>query len=969
MSDVDTLASGNDAVCAGPVLGGRQGDPEVTSLSGPGEHRARILTAKLSLPHQGFVLSRPRLQALVRPVLAGGVVYLVAGPGYGKTAFIVDLLSSTEGRSVYYSLDENDRDPIRFLSYLMTGLGMAVPERRSSVSLGWAGREQGDETVLEMTAELQDFISACGDGATLIAIDDLHLVDSSAQVVGALELIARGLPPGWTLLLSSRRRVPFLLDSVNLGGRLVQLRSRELRLTPREVTAWARQNWGVQLQSSDARALWRLTEGWPAALVLLGQHLLAHGGDIGRKDILGVIAGGRDVSVYLERHILSALDSEAAEVMLGAALLPRVLFPRDETFLPGPPGLAQVVLEELVSRGFLVTRLGRHSYSIHPLVRGFAERQARQSEEGHDLIRRAAEHLNRVGEHHHAASLCLRAGHLQDAALPLRSLVLSSLNAAVHLARDDWLDLIPSTDDAADALDPWLLAAKARILQQQAEYADAAALYERAARLLSASGDKEGLLPVLLGSAFCLYNQGYWEKSLAVLTRCRSLASSRREKVETLVAEGNVLVSLCRWDEAVEDWERALALAPTTDRLYLTQRVHFHRSRLFYSLGHYRLARQWVERAMAGGAGSGSPSYAMALNGITILAYMTGDYEFARQRAVECAELIRSRGYAWMEASSALNQAAVAVAGWDYRLALSKIREAQTLATEAGDAEACFWAEEMLGDLCRRNKNARRAMEHHQIALEIVEKNRLAAFEKVRAQTAVGTDLAVLGREDEARASLEETVRLSRRWGLMSSLTPGLFYLGWLYARAGREHEAARSLVECMRLAREHGHVHFFSQEARVAVPILALCDRFDAGSFVREDIVPRLPERLQTYFHRLAEGKTYPTDVSLGPPRRSLSGPADVPYLSPTGRPSPATFAGIETLTDREREVLKLIALGMPNKQIADKLVITEKTVKTHSNHVYRKLGVTSRVQATLVFQSYQRARRAGEAGGRRRT
>jgi DNA-binding CsgD family transcriptional regulator len=175
--------------------------------------------------------------------------------------------------------------------------------------------------------------------------------------------------------------------------------------------------------------------------------------------------------------------------------------------------------------------------------------------------------------------------------------------------------------------------------------------------------------------------------------------------------------------------------------------------------------------------------------------------------------------------------------------------------------------------------------------------------------------------------------------------------------------------VECTRLAREHGHVHFFGQEARVAVPVLALCDRFDAGSFVREEILPRLPERLQTYFHRLAEGRMYPTDVSLGPPRRSLGGPADVSYVSPAGRQSPAAFVGIETLTDREREVLKLIAVGMSNKQIADKLVITEKTVKTHANHVYRKLGVTSRVQATLVFQSYQRARRAGGAGGRPRT
>lgn len=940
----------------------------VMSLSGATEQRARILAAKLNLPHQGFVLSRPRLQVLVRPVLAGGVIYLVAGPGYGKTAFIVDLLSSTNSHPVYYSLDEGDRDPVRFLSYLMTGLGMGVPEARSTVSLGWSERGEGNELVLDMTARLLDFMSTRGGESTLVALDDLHLVDTSAQVVSVLELITRGLPPGWTMLLSSRRRVPFALDSVNLGGRLVQLQSRELRLTPREVTAWARQNWEVQLQPSDARALWRLTEGWPAALVLLGQHLLSRGGDVSRKDIVGIVTRGRDLSAYLERHILSGLDPVAAQIMLSAALLPRVTFPRDEAFLPGSSGQAEAALEEFVSRGFLVMRVGRHSYSVHPLVRGFAERQAWQSNEGIDLVRRAAEHLDRVGEYHQAASLYLRAGHVQDAARPLRSLALSSLNAAVNFARDDWLDLIPPTDNAGDGLDPWLLVAKARILQQQAEYAGAAALYERAARLLSASGDKEGLLPVLLGSAFCLYNQGHWEDSLAVMTRCRSLASSHREKVEVLVAEGNVLVSLCRWDEAVENWERALVLAPTADRRSLTQRIHFHRARLFYSLGHYHLAKQWLEKAMGGGEGPRGPSYAMALNGATILAYLTGDYALAGRYADECMELVRTRGYAWVQMSGLLNQAAVAMGAWDYRSALTKIREAQTLAAATGDAEACFWAEDMLGDLCRRNKNALRALEHHQVALEVVEKSRLAAFEQVRALTAVGMDLAVLGRDKDARVSLEETVRLSRRWGLMSSLCPGLFYLGWLYAREGREHEAARSLLEATRVAGEHGHVHFFSQEARVAVPILALCDRFDSGSFVRESIVPRLPERLQTYFHRLAGGKVYPTDVPLGPPRGALTGQQGISALSPTDRLGPVALAGIETLTDREREILKMIALGMPNKVIGSKLFITEKTVKTHANHVYRKLGVASRVQATLVFQSYQRARRAGGAGGRSR-
>ena len=62
------------------------------------------------------------------------------------------------------------------------------------------------------------------------------------------------------------------------------------------------------------------------------------------------------------------------------------------------------------------------------------------------------------------------------------------------------------------------------------------------------------------------------------------------------------------------------------------------------------------------------------------------------------------------------------------------------------------------------------------------------------------------------------------------------------------------------------------------------------------------------------------------------------------------------------------MIALGMPNKVIGARLFISEKTVKTHANHIFRKLGVASRLQATLVFQSHQRAGAAGSAAAARR-
>ena len=64
-------------------------------------------------------------------------------------------------------------------------------------------------------------------------------------------------------------------------------------------------------------------------------------------------------------------------------------------------------------------------------------------------------------------------------------------------------------------------------------------------------------------------------------------------------------------------------------------------------------------------------------------------------------------------------------------------------------------------------------------------------------------------------------------------------------------------------------------------------------------------------------------------------------------GSGSPST---IHALTNREREVLELIAQGRTNKRIAFELGISEKTVKTHVGHLLAKLGVTDRTQAALL-------------------
>lgn len=86
---------------------------------------------------------------------------------------------------------------------------------------------------------------------------------------------------------------------------------------------------------------------------------------------------------------------------------------------------------------------------------------------------------------------------------------------------------------------------------------------------------------------------------------------------------------------------------------------------------------------------------------------------------------------------------------------------------------------------------------------------------------------------------------------------------------------------------------------------------------------------------------------------------PCDVMQLMNAAPPAEISSADkpcIDKLTPREEEVLTLVADGMPNKLIADRLTLSESTVKLHIHHVISKLGVHNRTEAALIFHEVQR-------------
>jgi LuxR family transcriptional regulator, maltose regulon positive regulatory protein len=874
------------------------------------------------------------------------------------------MLRRFQGPSAYLSLNVGDRDPSQLVTSVAMALQPMFPECAMLVGDTLGTCANLDRAAVDLAGVMLSRCLSVDPPPTFLALDDIYVLGQSGVAVEALERLVSNLPSRWTLVLASRQPLPLSLDHLRGRVHMVEVEPRYFRLTPTEIIAWAEQFWDMTLSLDDARMLWRLTEGWPVSLVLLGERVQGHlrtGADVRR-----LLKKGRQLNRYLTDNVFSSLDPFTSEVLLAASPLGRVIFPRDEPLFPGLSGEAEGELERLVERGFLVAMTGNRTFRLHPLVCAYAERELSAGRLGEAglVVLNAARHLERVGEPAAAVNLYLRVGELDSVRRLLRGLA-ASLDATSNHVRAEWLQGI--SDDLLLS-DPWLLMAKAQVLKGRGLHGEAAPLYRAAAREMERTGGGEGLVQAYLGEAFALFMTGRWEDSFASMERAERLAGSARERAEVLCAIGHLFAVKCQWDEAVERWEEALTVVPPEDRREFEVRVDNYRAHLFFLRGECATAAGWALRATPLSVGQQPVLYATTLNNAATALCSIGRYEEARLKAEAALALVKAKHLHFLEAPVHLSLAAVCLGQEKIRAGNAFIKTALEISRRAGDVEAEVWAIDMLGELCRRHGNPGQALVHHRTAANIAAANQFSTFELCRARCNVGIDLVVLGKIAEALPELEEAGRSARTADLIGLLMMCRLYEGWCRAKAGDEAAARDALDEAMALASRHHQVHFLAQEARVATPILALADRYGLGGFVRASILPVLTGRLTAYFEQMAAGPVYPTDVRLGHAANSRFRPVAIQAPAARDEDAERLDALMAQLTERELEILRLMALGMPNKVIAGRLFITEKTIKTHANNIYHKLDVRNRVQAVLMLQQSQRRRRHGLPAGETR-
>jgi LuxR family maltose regulon positive regulatory protein len=287
-----------------------------------------ILTTKLYIPPpRPNLVPRPRLvERLDEGLRLGRKLTLVSAPaGFGKTTLVTDWLCSKgkdiSSRSIaWLSLDEADNDPTRFFTYLIAALRQLDGEAgQAAQSLLGASQLPPVESL--MTLLISDVAAV---PAFVLVLDDYHLIHT-LLIHDAVEFLLTYQPPQMHLLIATRTDPPLPLPRLRVRGQMTEIRADDLRFTEEEAATFLNQALGLPLDAGQIAALEARTEGWIAGLQLAALSLQ----DCRDADAFIAAFSGDDRHVmdYLVEEVLHHRPPHVQTFLLQTSILQRLCGP------------------------------------------------------------------------------------------------------------------------------------------------------------------------------------------------------------------------------------------------------------------------------------------------------------------------------------------------------------------------------------------------------------------------------------------------------------------------------------------------------------------------------------------------------------------------------------------------------------------------------------------------------------------
>jgi LuxR family maltose regulon positive regulatory protein len=888
-----------------------------------------LLTTKLYIPptHPNLV-SRPRLIArLDEGLRLGRKLTLVSAPaGFGKTTLLSAWVHHIDAGVGWLALDEEDNDPARFWAYVIAALQTVTSDIGESVLHAFQAPQP-----LPMASVLTPLINEIAarpnsEGPYVLVLDDYHLITTVA-LHNALTFLLDHLPPNFHMVIATRADPPLPLARLRGRGQLTELRQADLRFTAEEATTFLARVSGRDLAAEAIAALEERTEGWITGLQLAALSMR------GREDIASFVsafAGShRYVLDYLTEEVLQRQPEAIQAFLLQTAILDRLSGPlcnavlrtsdpESEMPLLCPFTDAQAVLEQLEAANLFLVPLDdrRGWYRYHRL---FA-----------DLLRARLEdlHPDRVPILHRRASAWYEQEKLLDDAMK-HAIAAGDLACATRIVETHgrsllmrgelttllrWIAALPQESIAASAR---ICVTHAWALLLTGQMHAVEARLQRAEHLLAALPNSPLLGDIAVIRAYSAAQQGDVTRTIALanLALERLPLTKQGERGVAFFVLGGAYLLNGDWAAAGDAMTQAAAVGQQGENLHIAVPALNALADIQATQGHLHQAQATAEAAIhlvTGADGQSQPVAAGALAALAELAYEWNDLEGALAYVHQSVELGRLWGNSDTLAASYLTLADVLMAHGDLDEACDVLQEAEHLSqemtvfpsfsTRLGATRARLWLAQ--GDWAAAARWA-----------ENVSFDTRDVFH-AKASLVLARVRVTLGQYDDALRVVLPLVAMAQSHDLTAWRIEGLALEAWVRYAQGEEQRALATLAEALTLAEPEGYVRRFVDLGPALAPLLQKA--------AARGIVP-------DYTGNLLAASDLSEEMPLLPQAQPL----------------------IEPLSPRELEVLALVAEGLSNRQVGQRLHIAESTVKSHLNTIYGKLGVENRTQATVKARS----------------
>ncbi len=862
-----------------------------------------LINAKISIPAPGSrTVARPRLAARLHDGLQRALTVITAPAGFGKTTLVADALRQSAGkyRVAWLSLDAEDNHLVRFFYHLVATLQSAAPDvgRAPIFLIGRLQLPAPNDLITALLSEVAETSKRI-----VLVLDGFHAV-SSPEIRSAISFLVEHMPDQLRLILISREVPDLPLARWRMQHRLSEIGLDDLRFSLEESALFLNQAIGFALSPELMQALEHKTEGWIAGLQMAALSL-QHSADSDSmasfaQRVASFSGEHRHVLDYLAEEVFERQPPEIKDFLLGTSGLDRICAALCDAVTGRSD--SRNLLNRLEQANMFLLRLdeNRHWYRYHPLFAEFLRAQSDPAEQQRQ---------------HQAASAWYEANGFEEEAIR-HAFAARDFPSTVRLFRDfadnvlsrgelsklrSWLDELPddlvrSHSDLA-CYKAWTLYLGGRTAQAQP--------YASLARELESDDEprkRRGMLAAIHAYIALSWGDPHDAVRFAkqAIERLGDSASFFRVYAHSLLGQAQVLVG----DRvaAIDTLSKGVQLGQQLDNHFMTVDAMGPLIHMMTMQGKLREARAMCQKAISryvDGKGSPAPVAALLYIRLGAIDHEQNDLESARYRLLTGIELSRQLGMVFYS--------------------LLGLRLLAKLQHVCGEREAAW---DTLAEASEGAQHPESERRHRLISLVTAELQLREGNVDGAARTLEETRALICsgGEEEELLAARIHLAKHqpTRALNILAALEKkagaenfhgSLIVIHILQAlckkAAGEKAAAARCLAAAVSLAASGGYRRVFLDEGRAVAEMLGEIRHVDPG------FVNRLLESFAQ------DEETLPSAVLH------------------------------QNLSRMEREILKLVNLGLTNQQVGEKLGITVSTTKWYLTQMFSKLNVRNRTQA----------------------